>query len=216
MKVQGRGLQVRLLVCLLLLMALAACGAPRAVVPPTPPPERSTPTACMDALSARGAGFDMAVVPVSRRGCALPDGVSLRQSVMAVEPAATLSCPFALAWVEFDDRVIQPAAIRHFGRPARTVRQIGAYSCRNRSGGSGRLSQHASGLAIDIAGFEIEGGPRVTVKEHWRDPGPRGRFLREVARGACESFSVVLTPNHDVWHADHFHFDLGRHRLCGM
>jgi hypothetical protein len=54
------------------------------------------------------------------------------------------------------------------------------------------------------------------VKEHWRDPGPRGRFLREIARAACDSFSVVLTPNHDVWHADHLHFDIGKDRLCGM
>jgi hypothetical protein len=184
---------MRLPVCLLLPMVLAACGAPRAVVPP-PPVERSAPPACTDALSARGAAFDFAAVPVARRGCALVDGISLRRTPMAVEPAATLSCPFALALVAFDAQVIQPAAIRHFGRPAATLRHIGAYSCRARSGGSGRLSQHAAGLAIDIAGFEIEGGPRVT----------------------CESFGVVLTPNHDVWHADHLHIDTGRDRLCGM
>jgi len=206
---------VRLLISALLLTALAACGAPRAVVPP-PPVERPAPMACVDALSARGAAFDLAAVPVARRGCALVDGVSLRQSQMTIEPAATMSCPLALTLVEFDERVVQPAARRHFGRPATTLRQIGAYSCRVRTGGSGRLSHHASGLAIDIAGFEIEGGPRVLVKEHWRDPGPRGRFLREVARAACDAFSVVLTPNTDVWHADHLHLDIGRDRLCGM
>jgi hypothetical protein len=121
----------------------------------------------------------------------------------------------ALTLAEFDERVIQPAAIRHFGRPATVLRQIGAYSCRQRSGG-GRLSQHASGQAIDIAGFEISGGPRALVREHWRDNGPRGRFLREVARAACAAFSVVLTPSHDVWHADHLHFDIGKDRLCGI
>ncbi|HEX2114020.1 MAG TPA: extensin family protein [Alphaproteobacteria bacterium] len=206
---------MRLLISVSLLMTLAACGAPRAVVPP-PPVERPPQTACMNALAGRGAAFDIAVVPVAQRGCVLAEGVSLRQAQMVIEPAATMSCPLALTLVEFDQRVIQPAARRHFGRPATTLRQIGAYSCRLRTGGSGRLSHHASGLAIDIAGFEIEDGPRVLVKEHWRDPGPRGRFLREVTRAACESFSVVLTPNHDVWHADHLHFDIGKDRLCGM
>jgi hypothetical protein len=178
---------------------------------PMPP----TGAACLDALGGRGASFEMVAVPVARRGCTLADGVALRRTRAAIEPAATLSCPLALRLAEFDERVIQPAALRHFGRPAALIHQIGAYSCRLRTGGS-RLSEHAVGRAIDIAAFEIDSGPRVAVKEHWRDPGPRGAFLREVAREACVWFSVVLTPNHDVWHADHLHLDLGRHRLCGV
>jgi hypothetical protein len=210
-----RRLKMRFGIVALTAGALAACGAPRAVVPPSPvelaPPDR----ACVAALQARNVVFAPATVPDARRGCELPSAVSLRQARAAVEPAATLSCPMALAVVEFDERVIQPAALRHFGRPATVLRQIGAYSCRQRSGG-GRLSRHASGQAIDIAGFEIAGGPRVLVREHWRDNGARGRFLREIARAACDAFSIVLTPSHDVWHADHFHFDVGPSRLCGI
>jgi hypothetical protein len=198
--------------------ALAACGAPRAVVPPPPPPVEPAPSpdvSCFTSLQARGATFEPAVIPVARRGCDVPDAVVLRQSRAAIEPAATMSCTMALALVEFDERVIQPAAFRYFGRPVTVLRQTGAYSCRQRTG-SGRLSKHASGQAVDIAGFEISGGPRVLVREHWRDTGARGRFLREVARAACDAFSVVLTPSHDVWHADHFHFDIGPNRFCGM
>lgn len=196
--------------------ALAACGAPRAVPPRPPPSEPPAPQACLEELSRRGAAFDLVAVPVVRRGCGLTDGVALSRSQLAIEPTATISCPMALALIDFDERVVQPAALRHFGRPATAMRQIGAYSCRMRTGGGGRLSNHAAGLAIDIAAFEIEDGTRVVVKEHWRDPGPRGRFLREIARQACETFSVVLTPNTDVWHRDHIHLDLGRDRLCGI
>lgn len=203
----------RAAIVLLCLGLLAGCAAPRAVAPTIPPPP--TGAACLDALSARGASFELVAVPVARRGCTVPDGVALSQARSAIEPAATMSCPLALRLAEFDERVIQPAAQRHFGRPVALVRQIGAYSCRMRTGG-GRLSEHASGRAIDIAGFEIEGGPRIAVKRDWRDPGPRGAFLREVALAACQWFSVVLTPNHDVWHADHLHFDLGRYGLCGV
>ncbi len=204
---------VRAAVLLFALGILAACGAPHAVAPPVPPPP--TGAACLDALGARSASFALTAVPAARRGCAVADSLALHSTRSAIEPVAILSCPLALRLAEFDERVIQPAALRHFGRPVARVRQIGAYSCRMRTGG-GRLSEHASGRAIDIAAFEIEGGPHVAVKSHWRDPGPRGAFLRAVAREACGWFSVVLTPNHDVWHADHLHFDLGRYRLCGL
>lgn len=196
---------------LLIAMALAACAAPRAV-PPLPAPG---PT-CLDALAQRGASFDQTLVPVAQRGCSLTEGVTLRSAGASVEPPATMSCSLALALGDFDERVVQPAAQRHFGRTATTLRNFGAYSCRMRTGGSGRLSHHAAGLAIDIAGFEMADGTRVLVKDHWRDPGPRGRFLREIARAACEAFSVVLTPNTDVWHRDHIHLDLGRERLCSV
>jgi hypothetical protein len=197
------------------LVALAACAAPRAI-PPRPSVEPPAPQACLDELSRRGAAFEAAAVPAAGRGCGLTGGVALSQSRLAVEPAATMSCAMALALTDFEERVVQPAALRHFGRPVTAMRQIGAYSCRVRTGGSGRLSNHAAGLAIDIAGFEIEGGTRAVVKEHWRDPGQRGRFLREIAREACATFSVVLTPNTDVWHRDHIHLDIGRDRLCGI
>jgi hypothetical protein len=200
---------------LLLAIALSACAAPRAVPPPQPvePPVAGV---CLDALARSGAAFDPAVLPAARRGCGLIEGVSLRQSQAAIEPAATVSCQLALALTTFEASVIQPAALKHLGTRATAIRQIGAYSCRVRTGGSGRLSNHAAGLAIDIAGFEMADGTRVLVKDHWRDPGPRGRFLREIARAACEQFSVVLTPNTDVWHRDHIHLDLGRDRLCSV
>jgi hypothetical protein len=195
------------------LMALAACAAPRAVPPPR---SAEPPGMCLDALARSGAAFDPAVLPAARRGCGLTEGVSLRQSLAAIEPAATVSCHLALALTAFEASVIQPAAQKHFGERVVAIRQIGAYSCRVRTGGSGRLSNHAAGLAIDIAGFELADGTRVLVKDNWRDTGPRGRFLREVARAACEQFSVVLTPNTDVWHRDHIHLDLGRDRLCSL
>jgi hypothetical protein len=196
------------------LLALTGCAAPRAV--PPRPAETVAPGVCLDALSRSGAAYEIATIPVARRGCGLTEGVSLRQSQATIEPAATMSCPLALALTEFEARVIQPAAEKHLGARTTTIRQIGAYSCRVRTGGSGRLSNHAAGLAIDIAGFDMANGTHVLVKRDWRDPGPRGRFLREVARAACESFSVVLTPNTDVFHHDHIHLDIGRDRLCSV
>jgi hypothetical protein len=78
-----------------------------------------------------------------------------------------------------------------------------------------RLSQHAYANAIDVAGFEIEGGPSISVSRDWKDESERGRFLREVRDGACRTFSVVLSPEHDRAHGNHFHFDMGLGDTCG-
>ncbi len=39
-------------------------------------------------------------------------------------------------------------------------------------------------------------------------------FLRDLHTGACRYFDVVLGPNYNRAHADHFHFDRGRARIC--
>lgn len=195
----------------LALAVSVGCG-PRAVAPPAPA-SPATRFACLEALGQSGALFEPVAAPASAGACRVDNAVALRRSTAAVEPAATLACPMALSWAAFDRDVVQPAALRRFGRPVRAVRQIGAYSCRHR-GGTSRLSQHAFGQAIDVAAFELEGGARVSVKEHWRERGPRGDFLRDIARAACASFSVVLTPDSDADHADHVHLDIGRDRLC--
>lgn len=193
----------------LLLLALAGCSAPRAVAPPVP-----SGAACLNALTARGAAFGPATEPAAFNGCRLVNGVSLSHARAVLAPPVTLACPMALTLVAFEEDVIQPAALRHFGRRVAAIHQWGGYSCRNRSSDRRRLSQHGLGQAIDIAEFDIEDGPRVSVKAHWRDAGPRGRFLHEIAQRACGPFSVVLTPSNDRDHRDHLHFDIGPERFC--
>lgn len=39
-------------------------------------------------------------------------------------------------------------------------------------------------------------------------------FLRAVRDGACRYFDAVLGPDYNRAHADHFHFDRGRARIC--
>lgn len=85
---------------------------------------------------------------------------------------------------------------------------------------SGKPSQHGLGLAIDIAKFSLSDGRALNVKEHFsREMGkpvcepqssPEAVWLRGVA---CEAyrgraFHILLTPNYNQDHHDHFHFDL--------
>jgi hypothetical protein len=75
------------------------------------------------------------------------------------------------------------------------------------------LSEHAFGNAIDIGGFRLADGRWVRVTS-WRNGGAEQAFLREVAQGACRHFTVVLTPESDTAHQDHFHLDLSDWPVC--
>ncbi|WP_437994039.1 extensin family protein [Sorangium sp. So ce145] len=91
----------------------------------------------------------------------------------------------------------------------------------------GRPNQHALGLAIDVAAFVKADGTRLDVKADWlgaigappcgpgsepKAPSPHALELREIVCSISTSglFNVVLTPNANEAHADHFHFDIKR------
>ena len=68
--------------------------------------------------------------------------------------------------------------------------------------------------AIDIAGFVLEDGTRISVKEHWRERSDAGKYLTRIHKKACRLFSVTLGPDYDAAHADHFHLDMGSVETC--
>jgi hypothetical protein len=124
-----------------------------------------------------------------------------------------VACPLAAALAAFSRDVVQPEAERRFGQPVTRLHHLGAWDCRKRTGSLFRMSEHATGRALDLAGFELADGTSISVRQDWSN-GPKGRFLREVARRACRYFSVVLTPETDRHHQDHLHLDLGPYRAC--
>ena len=118
------------------------------------------------------------------------------------------SCPVAAALALWEWHVVQPAAQRHFGRPVETIEHFGSYACRRLYGrDEGQWSEHATANAVDIAGFTLANGARVTVAGHWGEGGERGAFLREVRDGACDLFATVLSPDYNAAHRDHLHLD---------
>ncbi len=128
---------------------------------------------------------------------------------VSLKPEATLGCPMTVAFNRWLSEIAQPAAQAWFGEQIVEVRQLSSYSCR-RIGGSGNMSEHGYGNALDVAGFTFTSGRIVTVKHGWGgSPEERG-FLRQVHAGGCEVFTTVLGPGYDAAHHDHFHFDLAR------
>jgi hypothetical protein len=151
---------------------------------------------------------------VTGEGCGFDNAVRVARAEAAFGDAVVATCPLAVAWSLFDAHVLQPSARRHFGQGVARVGHAGSYACRNinhRVGG--RRSEHATANALDVTGFALSDGTRVTVLQDWGE-GARGAFLRDLRAGACRFFDVVLSPDFNEAHRDHFHLDMGRFRAC--
>ena len=98
-----------------------------------------------------------------------------------------------------------------FGAQVTEIKQIGSYSCREMVGaGTSSMSEHAFGDALDIAGFTLADGRKITVKDGWHGTPEEQGFLHDVQLYACETFTTVLAPGYNVYHYDHIHVDLMR------
>lgn len=179
--------------------------------------------ACRAAL----AQADMQYVAIPDRttgpGCGFDNAVRVEDTSVAIGEPFSLSCRAALSLAMWERHALQQAAGAELGSRVTSIRHFGSYACRNLYGESGRRrSRHATADAIDIAGFGLADGRRVSVKGDWGQGGdnaasgvsPEGRFLRAVHQGGCRYFDVALGPEYNQAHADHFHFDRGGGRAC--
>jgi hypothetical protein len=175
---------------------------------------------CRALLSRAGVRFTPLPARAPGSRCGYEDAVRVRPGG-AVEIAFAprdlgTSCPVAAALALWEWHVVQPAALEHFGRKVAAIEHFGSYSCRRMYGRSGGAwSEHASANAVDIAGFRLEGGTRISVLADWHKSGPRAAFLREVRDGGCRLFATVLSPDYNEAHRDHFHFDQAERGAMG-
>jgi hypothetical protein len=179
---------------------------------------------CRTLLTAAGADF-MVLPAIAESGgrCGYADGVRFaggtRDIAFSPRPPG-ISCPVAAGLTVFERFVVQPAAEKHFGERVVRIEHLGSYNCRRIYGrAKGDWSEHAHANAIDLAGFVLADGTRISVERDWKGKGERAAFLRQVRNGACRLFATVLSPDYNAAHRDHFHFDqaargaLGR-RAC--
>ena len=125
-----------------------------------------------------------------------------------------LACPLAAALTLWEREVVQPAARRQLGADVVAIDHYGSYACRRLYGRpTGDWSEHAGARAIDVAGFLLSDGRRVTVLRDWNRPGGASRFLHEVRDGGCRLFGTTLSPDYNAAHRDHLHLDEARRGL---
>jgi hypothetical protein len=149
------------------------------------------------------------------RGCRLDNAVSIQRTSVEVNAPFILSCRGTVALALWERHILHPAGASNFGQPIVKMEHLGSYACRAIAGSStGKLSRHATADAIDIAAFVLADDRRVAVARHWDDTAEAGMFLREIRDGACKIFDGILSPDYNDAHGDHFHLDVGSHRIC--
>ena len=170
---------------------------------------------CRAALDRAGVRYE--ALPARREGphCGYDDAVRLgpggARAIGFVPANLGMACPVAAALAMWEWDVVQPAALRHFGRPVTAIEHFGSYNCRRIAGRDARSwSEHATADAVDIAAFRFADGRRLSIVNDWQGKGPAARFLREVRSGACPLFATVLSPDYNAAHRDHFHLDQAR------
>jgi hypothetical protein len=226
------------LLSLSFLIALAGCGSGGGTPPPRhrvePPRDLNTPTrgvihpqllALADqpsrcfALLERASGLSVTREPDVQEGplCGKINTVTIRQSPVTFAARTQVTCPMAAGLLLWQRDALIPLARKHLGVTVAKIETFGTYACRTRNNQPGaRISEHARANAIDISGFVLADGRRISIKDAWNGSDAAARaFVRDTFWSGCRYFSVVLGPNSDAFHQDHLHFDLSRWGTCG-
>ena len=172
------------------------------------PPPGAELRQCLAALTANNVEYRRLPDRNFSNGCRAIGTVQLVQLGTPTRNLGAMTCPLAYRYARWTREVVQPSARRHFGQQVSLVETFGTYNCRTISG-AGRLSEHGKANAIDIAAFNLADGRRITVLAGWNGNSRERRFLRDLHRGACERFEIVLGPDANAAHRNHFHFDMG-------
>lgn len=176
---------------------------------------RNDPQLCDQALATSGLRATRQADSSPQASCPLSNVLRVQGGEVALSSSFLASCPLAVAFALFERHALQPAALATYGQKVMRVDHLGSFACRNMYGReSGARSQHATASALDIAGFRLADGRSVSVLKDWPKDNTHAQFLRQVRDGACDVFNVVLSPDYNAAHRNHFHLDVGPWWIC--
>lgn len=168
---------------------------------------------CEQALTTSDLKYVAVPDSTPQAGCPVENAVRVTGSAVKFNSPWLATCPLAAAYAMFERHGLQPAAQQVFGQPVARIDHFGSFACRNIAR-SNRRSQHASANALDLAGFRLQDGTRITVARDWKGDDDKARFLRQVKAAACDAFKITLSPEYNAAHHDHFHVDMGGFGMC--
>lgn len=208
-----------LLLCASLLAGCSALpasqGQQRASAPQTSQPViASAPETrqCLAQLDEAGARFTALPDRYTGQGCSTVGTVQMTAlrsdaSLLSVSNIGPLQCEVSNVFAAWARYGVDRAAQQLLGSPIARIETFGSYSCRNVAG-TARRSAHATAGAIDISGFVLADGRRISVEEDWSNGTTAEReFLRVVQSSACRRFDTVLGPDYNEAHRDHLHLE---------
>jgi hypothetical protein len=176
---------------------------------------RNDPQLCEQALATSGLRVAHQADSNPAASCPLTNVLRVQSGEVALSSSFLASCSLAVAFALFERHALQPAAQAAYGQKVARVDHLGSFACRNMYGReNGARSQHATANALDIAGFRLADGRTISVLRDWPKDNADAGFLRQVRDGACDMFSVVLSPDYNAAHRNHFHLDVGPWWVC--
>ena len=198
-------------------LSAAVATAPFPPEKPTPPRDQAVvsgvPSApgmvCRDA---RLLGTRMPnIVEIGALACGINDPVEVtRIGRIQLSQPIVAGCRTARRIADWLTGSAQPAARATLGAGIVQAQIMGSYTCRRRNNTTtGNRSEHGLGRAVDIGGFTLIDGRRVSVADDW-GKGRAGAFLHDIWQKGCGPFATVLGPDSDIHHHDHFHLDTSR------
>ena len=184
--------------------------------PVEPPPGSSE---CIQRLAALGVNFEYRGNQSESAGagvsCMIEDAVRVQNPINGVvyryiesSNATALygSCELMLAIYDLSTLLREYNIVE--------VGHIGTYNCRVISG-TNTVSRHGYGDALDIGSLFDTSGDEYNLIQHWEHDTTsfstdKARILYEIGRQmhTRDIFNIVLTPNYNAAHDNHFHVDL--------
>ncbi|MGB0497339.1 MAG: extensin family protein [Rubricella sp.] len=169
---------------------------------------------CLAALDTGAVTFEPMEDFEASEVCHIRDRVRLSSvGPTALDPVET-RCQTALRLALWEEHGLRPLAEDLLGAPLARLDHFSSYSCRpirTPGGNSDRMSTHARAESIDISGVTLPGGERIPLTSGWEE---RPELFVGMRDSACDWFGVVLGPDYNRLHADHFHFQNGGWGLC--
>jgi len=163
---------------------------------------------CRATLSQAGVAFSEMEDLIVDQNCGITGRGLLDRLVTARIAPVETRCTTALRLAMWEHHVVQPAAQELLETGVQRLWHLGSYNCRQMrtaQGESSGWSSHATADSIDIVGMDLANGRSLSLLQDWSVPGPEAEFLHRIGQGACDWFRVVLGPNFNRLHADHFH-----------
>lgn len=145
-------------------------------------------------------------------GCSQIDSIALLDAGRGITLAniGPVKCEMAskfAAWTEF---AVKRAAREYLDSDLERIETFGSYNCRNIAG-TRKRSEHSSANAIDVSGFVLKNGRRITVLNGWNGSRDERQFLKAIHQSACKRFGTILSPDYNAAHRDHLHFDMAEY-----
>ncbi len=175
------------------------------------------PEACMAALqrAKEGGYIRFSLARPVEGNCPLAAPVRVQGfSDVRLSSSFLASCSLALSTTMFVTAAKSLAAVQ-LGSPLVRIDHVGSYACRNiYHRATGRLSEHATAEALDVAGFRLQDGREIAIQKVWGQPRPEAYWLRQIFQQSCFWYGNALGPDYNRAHAAHFHLGMRGFGVC--